>query len=212
MFFSLTIYALASLDGSMTRRFKVSKPSFQEFRIMGKVMSRAIVLALVPLSTSFIPVAAAVKEGADDRITIESVVMAERSPAEVYGLLVKPQLWWDGSHTYSGAATNLRLDARAGGCFCEKLGRGSIEHGRVIHADPGKLLRLDAALGPLQEMAVTGVLTFKLEPDAGGTRVTMTYRVAGALTMPGDKLAPVIDQVLTGQLNRLAAAAAASKR
>jgi uncharacterized protein YndB with AHSA1/START domain len=156
--------------------------------------------------------AAAVKESADDRLSIESVVMAERSPDEVYQLLVKPQRWWDGAHTYSGAASNLRLDARAGGCFCEKVGRGSIEHGRVIYTDPGKLLRLDAALGPLQEMAVTGVLTFKLEPDAGGTRITMTYRVAGALAMKGGTLAPVIDQVMTGQLNRLAAVAAAGKR
>jgi uncharacterized protein YndB with AHSA1/START domain len=138
--------------------------------------------------------------------------MAERSSDEVYQLLVKPQRWWDGAHTYSGAATNLRMDARAGGCFCEKVGRGSVEHGRVIYADPGKLLRLDAALGPLQEMAVTGVLTFKLEPDAGGTRITMTYRVAGAMSMKGGKLAPLVDQVMTGQLNRLVAVAAAGKR
>jgi uncharacterized protein YndB with AHSA1/START domain len=137
--------------------------------------------------------------------------MAERSPDEMFRLLVKPQRWWDGAHTYSGAATNLRMDARAGGCFCEKVGRGSVEHGRVIYADPGKLLRLDAALGPLQEMAVTGILTFKLEPDAGGTRITMTYRVSGAMAMKGGKLAPVIDQVMTGQLNRLAAVASAEK-
>jgi uncharacterized protein YndB with AHSA1/START domain len=138
--------------------------------------------------------------------------MAERAPADVYRLLVKPQRWWDGAHTYSGAASNLRLDARAGGCFCEKVRQGSIEHGRVIYADPGKLLRLDAALGPLQEMAVNGVLTFKLEPDAGGTRITMTYRVAGAFSMKGAQIAPAIDQVMTGQLNRLAAVAAAAKR
>jgi len=169
-------------------------------------------LALVLCSAWLVPSAAAVKESADDRIAIESVVMAERAPDDVYRLLVKPSRWWDGAHTYSGAASNLRLDARAGGCFCEKNGRGSIEHGRVIYADPGKLLRLDAALGPLQDMAVTGVLTFKLEPDGGGTRITMTYRVAGALAMKGAQLAPAIDKVMTGQLNRLAAVAAAPKR
>lgn len=207
------IYALASRNDSMTQPSKASKTSFREFRIMKTAIPRPIALAmLVALTASLSPAEAAVKESADDRLTLESVVMAERSPGVLYELLVKPQRWWDGSHTYSGAATNLRLDARAGGCFCEKLGRGSIEHGRVIHADPGKLLRLDAALGPLQEMAVTGVLTFKLEPDGGGTRITMSYRVAGALSMSGAKLAPVIDQVLTGQLNRLAAAAAAPKR
>ena len=152
--------------------------------------------------------AASVKESADDSILIESIAMAERSPDEVYRLLVKPQRWWDGAHTYSGAATNLRMDARAGGCFCEKVGRGSVEHGRVIYADPGKLLRLDAALGPLQEMAVTGILTFKLAPDGPGTRITMTYRIAGTMAMKGGKLAPLIDQVMTGQLNRLVAVAA----
>lgn len=140
------------------------------------------------------------------------MVVAARAPEDVYRLLVKPERWWDGAHTYSGAASNLRMDARAGGCFCEKKGRGSIEHGRVIYADPGKLLRLDAALGPLQDMAVTGILTFKLEPDGGGTRITMTYRVAGALTIKGSQLAPAIDKVMTGQLNRLAAVAAAAKR
>lgn len=159
-----------------------------------------------------LPSAAAVKESADDRIAIESIVMAERAPAEIYRLLVKPERWWDGAHTYSGAASNLRMNARAGGCFCERKGRVSIEHGRVIYADPGKLLRLDGALGPLQDMAVNGVLTFKLEPDGGGTRITMTYRVTGALAMKGTQLAPVIDKVMTGQLNRLAAMAAAPKR
>jgi uncharacterized protein YndB with AHSA1/START domain len=158
------------------------------------------------------PSAAAVKESADDRIVIESVVMAERTPQETYRLLVKPERWWDGAHTYSGAAKNLRLDARAGGCFCEKSGRGSIEHGRVIYADPGKLLRMDAALGPLQEMAVTAILTFKLEPDGGGTRITMIYRIAGGLPMKGSQLAPVIDQVMTGQLKRLAEVAAADDK
>ena len=83
---------------------------------------------------------------------------------------------------------------------------------KQTESDTRSLLRLDAALGPLQEMAVTGVLTFKLEPDAGGTRITMTYRIAGAMSMKGGKLAPAIDQVMTGQLNRLAAVAAAGKR
>lgn len=174
--------------------------------------SQPVLAALVLTFASVCPAVAAVKESADDRIALESVATATRSPGEVYRLLVNPGRWWDGAHTYSGAATNLRLDARAGGCFCEKVGRGSIEHGRVIYADPGKLLRLDAALGPLQEMAVTGILTFKLEPDGSGTRITMTYRVAGALTMKGGQLAPAIDQVMTGQLNRLAAAATSAAR
>jgi uncharacterized protein YndB with AHSA1/START domain len=155
---------------------------------------------------------AGVKESAEDRLVIEAVVTADRPPDEMYRILAKPGLWWDGAHTYSGSAGNLKLDARAGGCFCEKVGRGTVEHGRVIFTDPGKLLRIDAALGPLQEMAVTGVLTFRLEPDPAGSRITMTYRVAGAFSMPATQLAPAIDQVMTSQLQRLAAAAKRSNR
>jgi nitroreductase len=90
------------------------------------------------------------------------------------------------------------------GAAREKLGNGgSVQHGRVLFAQPGKLLRIEGALGPLQEMAVSGVLTFTLAPDAGGTRISMSYRVSGALTMDSAKLAPLVDSVMTQQLQRL---------
>ncbi len=75
-----------------------------------------------------------------------------------------------------------------------------MQHGRVIFAQPGKLLRLEAALGPLQDMAVTGVLSFHPGAGRSGTRINMTYRVAGALTMDSAKLAPLVDQVMGIQL------------
>jgi hypothetical protein len=109
-------------------------------------------------------------------------------------------------HTWSGAAGNLKLDPKAGGCFCEKLpDGGSVQHARVIFAQPGKLLRLEGGLGPMQDMAVTGILSFKLEPDGKGTRIRMTYRVAGMLTLPSAQLAPGVDQVMGTQLDRLRA-------
>ena len=37
---------------------------------------------------------------------------------------------------------------------------------------PEKMLRLDAALGPLQEMAVSGVITVSLEEKDGGTTMS----------------------------------------
>jgi hypothetical protein len=95
---------------------------------------------------------------------------------------------------------------RAGGCFCEKLADGgSVQHGRVIYVQPAVMVRLDAALGPLQDMAINGVLTFKFAPGekSGETLVIMTYRVAGALTLESAKLAPIVDQVMSGQLQRL---------
>lgn len=150
--------------------------------------------------------AAAVQEVGEHAFRIESVVLVEGRPEAVYGALVRLPAWWDPAHTWSGKAKNLSLEARAGGCFCEKLpDGGSVQHARVVFAQPGKLLRLEGAFGPLQEMAVQGVLTFALAPDGPVTRVTMTYRVAGQLTLRAEKLAPLVDQVLSSQLERFRA-------
>ena len=147
---------------------------------------------------------AAVSETHENAFTIEATVLVDATPASTYRDLTRVNLWWDPAHTWSGAAGNLKLEPKAGGCFCEKLADGgSVQHGRVIFAQPGKMLRLQAALGPLQGMAVTGVLSFSLAPDGPGTRITMTYRVAGALTMESAKLAPLVDQVMGSQLSRL---------
>ena len=75
-------------------------------------------------------------------------------------------------------------------------------------ARPGTLLRINGALGPLQEMAVTGVLTIKLEPDSGTTRATVTYRVSGDTSHQLDKLAPIVNDVLNLQFGSLAKFAA----
>jgi hypothetical protein len=150
--------------------------------------------------------AAAVREVREDSFHIESVVLAEGVPRSVYAALVRLSQWWDPAHTWSGSARNLSLDARAGGCFCEKLkGGGSVQHARVVFAHPGQLLRLEGSFGPLQEMPVQGVLTYAFAPDGPGTRVTMTYRVAGAFSMDPAKLAPLVDEVLTSQLERFKA-------
>jgi uncharacterized protein YndB with AHSA1/START domain len=147
---------------------------------------------------------AEVSETRENGFVIQSVVMADSPPAQVYRDLLRVARWWDPAHTWSGSAKNLRLEPSAGGCFCEKLADGgSVQHGRVVFAQPGKLLRITAALGPLQEMPVTAVLTFTLAPDGPGTRITMTYRVAGSLTMESTKLAAGVDKVMGIQLSRL---------
>ena len=118
----------------------------------------------------------------------------------------KVGVWWNSEHTYSGAARNLSLPLQAGGCFCAKLADGgSIEHGRVIYVQPGVIVRLDTPLGPLQEMPVAAVLTFRLAPHEGGTKITMSFNAAGAFTQESAKLAAIVDQVMRDQLERLAA-------
>ena len=117
--------------------------------------------------------------------------------------------WWSSDHTYSGDAANLSLDAHAGGCFCERWNGGSVEHGRVVLAferDGVRQVRILGALGPLQEMGVTGVLTFTVTPRQGGAagaHVTMTYRVSGEPGLGLDHLAAPVDHVIMEQFDRL---------
>jgi hypothetical protein len=82
-----------------------------------------------------------------------------------------------------------------------------VEHGRVVNLVPGKLLRLSAALGPLQEMAVTGTLTWQIESTGQGkpAKLTMTYAAGGYASGGLDKLAPAVDQVLSQQVRLLKA-------
>lgn len=112
--------------------------------------------------------------------------------------------WWDPEHTYSGDARNMALDPVVGGCFCEKLGLyAGVEHGRVVYAEPTKSLRLLGALGPLQELGVSGSMTWDIEPLADGSRVTFTYNVGGYADDPLSDWAPIVDEVMGHQLARL---------
>ena len=97
--------------------------------------------------------------------TSRNVVRIERSIEDVYGALTEGVgKWWNPDHTYSGDAKNMSFEATAGGCLCEQLpGGGSVEHMHVVFVEPRKTLRLSGGLGPLQEMAVNGAMTFQLE-------------------------------------------------
>lgn len=114
--------------------------------------------------------------------------------------------WWDDQHTYSGKAANLSVDVQAGGCWCERWADGqSVRHGTVILVQPGRAIRFDAALGPLQELAVQGILTLATGTQDGRTVLRLTYRVAGNEAAGLDKLAPPVDRVMGLQFRRLKA-------
>lgn len=111
--------------------------------------------------------------------------------------------WWSGGHTYSGKATNLSMALSPGGCFCERLDAGGgIEHMRVSYVDPGKRVVLTGSLGPLLYEATAGVMDVQFERIAGGTKVTMDYRVAGFANGGAEKMAPLVDGVLAEQFKR----------
>lgn len=134
------------------------------------------------------------------------VTVAAPAP-RVWATLIKPARWWNGAHSFSGDAKNLTLDPRRGGCFCEALPRGGVEHLRVVYADAGKQLRLAGALGPLQGDGVTGALTFTLTPEGDRTVIELRYVVGGYRSGGLQALAGPVDQVLSEQLVRLSQAA-----
>jgi len=161
---------------------------------------------LLPLVlTLSLPAVADVKDSGAGGFTIVRSFVAKGSPEEVYRKIAAVGEWWSSVHTYSGDAHNLTLDARAGGCWCEKLPKngGSVMHMQVATAWPGMLLVLIGGLGPLQQMGVAGALTFKLSPAEGGTTVEFTYAATGYYPKGMDSLAPLVDGVLMDAVTRL---------
>lgn len=157
------------------------------------------------------PASAEVVSAAPASFEVASTVTVAAPPDAVWRTLTQPRLWWDKEHTYSGDSANLYLDRQATGCFCEKLAdKGSIEHARIVSIQPLRMLRLDGALGPLQAEAVTGTLTFTLEPEGAEIKVTMTYVVGGYMRAGGEALAPAVDRVMAHQLDLMKAAAEAA--
>jgi len=153
--------------------------------------------SIMACALAFLSLAAGaeVKFAAADGFLIEHRFTIPAPAAKVWEALLHPEDWWPSDHTWSGDRANLRWSAEAGACFCERWAGGSVEHGRVVMAMPGRLLRLSAALGPLQEMGVTGVINFALEEKEGSTTLVATHRVSGDDAHKLDALAPIVDQV-----------------
>ncbi|WP_422058079.1 SRPBCC family protein [Sphingomonas sp.] len=128
-------------------------------------------------------------------------------PEKVWDTIARPSLWWSKDHTYSGNAANISWDTRPGGCWCETLDGGAVEHGRTVYAVRGKALRLSGAFGPLQSGAVTATMTFALKPDGQGTTLTVTYVVGGFHPAGLATLAAPVDGVIAAQMPGLKAAA-----
>ncbi len=150
------------------------------------------------------PAPAEIVRASDTSFATQHRLMIAAPPAKVWQTLIQPARWWDGAHTYSGNAANLSLEARPGGCWCEKTASGGVEHMRIVYLAANDTLRLTGGLGPLQAMPVTTVLTVMLKPAGTGTELTASYAVAG----PGlGGIAAPVDGVLGGQWTRLKAAA-----
>lgn len=129
-----------------------------------------------------------------------------RKPDAAFQRFADIGAWWNGSHTYSGDARNLSLELRPGGCWCEKLAGGGVQHMSVVYVDAPRAIRFSGGLGPLQELGIGGAMTVGFAPTPAGTRVTLVYRVGGYRKGGFADLAPIVDAVIAEQLARYVAA------
>jgi uncharacterized protein YndB with AHSA1/START domain len=166
-------------------------------------MKRITFAAALMLCASSSMTHAEVKQSAADGFFLTYSGPVAASTTKAYADVTQIQRWWSNEHTYSGKAANLSIKPEAGGCFCERWKDGSVEHGHVIMALPGKLLRLETSLGPLQELALKGILSFWIKTEDSATTLTVEYRVNGSSGSGLDQFAPNVDEVLGAQVDRL---------
>lgn len=135
------------------------------------------------------------------KITAEVPVDAKTA----YDQFISVSDWWVASHTYYGKAENLSIEAKAGGCFCEKSGDNEVLHMLVTYVQPGREIRMVGGLGPLQMMGVHGGMSWTFEPTEQGSRIIQTYNVTGYAEGGLDQLADIVNAVQTSQHNALVA-------
>ncbi len=163
----------------------------------------AAALALGVLAAG--PAASAVTSAGAGGFALHHEVVFPGTPAAAWARLVVPSTWWASDHTYSGDAKHLSLAAVQGGCWCESLPDGGfVRHLDVLYAAPGRALRLQGGLGPLQGMGVSGAMTFVLKAEGATTRIVVDYVVSGYAAGGLEKVAVGVDAVLGEQLASLA--------
>jgi uncharacterized protein YndB with AHSA1/START domain len=136
-------------------------------------------------------------------VRIVATVPADREKA--WSELVNPADWWSAEHSFSGDAANFALDPKPGGCFCEAMPGGGVQHMMVVFVDKAHALRMRGALGPMQGEALDGTLTIQLKDAEGGAvQIIWEYVVGGFGRIPFDAMAPAVDKVLAEQLGHLA--------
>lgn len=177
---------------------------------MKKLMT---VAAAIAASSS--PAFGEVKATSDSGFNVVHITSVAATPDEIWKRLLAPKDWWNKAHSWSGSSAGFYIDAQANGCFCELFQEkgvdgklktvGSVEHMRVIFAQPGKVLRMQGALGPLQSEAVIGTLTVAMDPAKNGktTKVSFSYVVGGYMRYKVAEIAPAVDKVLGEQFKNM---------
>ena len=174
-------------------------------------MGRAGLIAAAALLGVAAPAAARLESVGPDGFVSRSEALIPHTPTSVWAALINWSAWWDLAHSYSGKPGALTLELPPGGLLNEIWPGGNVVHAQVVNAMPPRLLRLHGGFGPLQALPVNAVLDFTLKPEGDGTRLTMTYRVAGAPASKLDTLAAPVDAVMSAGFARLVNFAQAGK-
>jgi hypothetical protein len=172
---------------------------------------RALLLGIGLLAAT--PASAEVVNASEQGFEIQQSVNLVVPPAQTFAAFGRVGEWWGKDHTYSGDSARMSIQMRHGGCWCETLeGGGGIEHMRVTFVKPGEQVVLTGSLGPLLYEATSGVMHVKVDPIAGGSKITMNYRAAGFANGGAAKMAPLVDKVLADQMKRFRAYAAGAPK
>lgn len=169
--------------------------------------------ALFAIALSFAPSAhAKVASQSAQGFIVKHEVDVAVDPKTAYDVFINIGSWWSDAHSFSGAAGNISIEAKAGGCWCEALpDGGSVRHMTVVHATPGTMLVFSGGLGPLQFMGVAGSMTLKFTAQGKGTRVTLDYAVGGYDVDDFKEISKAVDGVLGEQVTRYAKFASTGK-
>jgi hypothetical protein len=166
---------------------------------------RAIAPAALGILGALGPIAVearVISSGANGFLIENSAVVPVDAATAWKALVDDVDKWWPSDHTWFGRSEHLRIDARAGGCFCEIDGERQVLHMTIAFVHPRQLLRMLGGLGPLQGMGMYGALDWKFDAAERGTRITLRYQAAG-YAPDLDRLLPVVDQVQAQQLDGL---------
>ena len=166
-------------------------------------MLRSALLALLLLPAG--PLAAELTQSSEQGFTVNHSITTAAAPYVAWRTLTAHiDQWWNPAHSWSGEAARLYMETERGGCFCERLPDGGfVEHLRIIYLAPGKEIRFEGGLGPLQTLPVQGRMTWNIEPAESGSRIRFTYQVFGHPEGGLAGIAPAVDGVIGEQLQRL---------
>ena len=164
---------------------------------------RRLGVLLVALAAS--AAQAEVADSSPSGFTVKVTLDIHAAPSAVYQKLMRDVgAWWSPDNTFSHNSHNLSIEEQAQGCFCEKLpDGGGVRHMEVVYVAPGKALVMTGALGPLQSLAATGSMTIALTPASGGTKLDVSYAVAGYVAAGMNTWAAPVNTVVTEQFTRL---------